>query len=228
MRGVSADFDLSHAFNKTLFRGRRFDKQLHLPRPQGRVRQRARHDAVALALRADRAARWYCSGAHPRNTTEQPRCPTREERPAAARAGPSSCSGPTRRGSFAPPTQLPSTPAAARGSSVFWLELKINVVWGQLGRGLVLVHQGLQDAAPARVGVYFDEKGVLTLVDGTAKLPPSDTLQRAISVLRRTAPKLQEIVLDVSRLFGADYWRLDVFLSEMAPLHVNGLTYRRE
>jgi hypothetical protein len=79
--------------------------------------------------------------------------------------------------------------------------------------------------APARVGVYFDEAGVLTLVDGMAKLPPADTLQRAISVLRRTAPKLQEIVLDVSRLFGADYWRLDVFLSEMAPLHVNGLTY---
>ena len=125
----------------------------------------------------------------------------------------------TRRGSFAPPTRLPSTVQPPPRQQRLWLELKINVQGDQ--RGLVLVHQG---AAPARVGVYFDEAGVL-IVDGTTKLPPTDTLQRAISVLRRTAPKLQEIVLDVSRLFAADYWRLDVFLSEMAPLHVNGLTY---
>ena len=295
MRGVSADFDLSHAFNKTLVRGRRFDKQLHLRcasaetshefmnhklLAQGLLERlgytapganiygafadwpvaeswlgKFRGTELASTLRSSGARSWVLKGAFNhalvmtpwrwrcekwteervvteaarilRNTTEQPRCPTREGAPG----------GGARRAILVQRTYptwfLRATESAAidcsapppRDSSVFWLELKINVVWGQLGRGLVLVHQGLQDAASARVGVYFDEKGVLTLVDGTAKLPPSDTLQRAISVLRRTAPKLQEIVLDVSRLFGADYWRLDAFVSDGAPLHINELTY---
>jgi len=116
-----------------------------------------------------------------------------------------------------------------RTNSAFWFELKINVVWGQLGRGLAIVKHMLSfgehpDAAPLRVGVYFDAAGVLTLVEKTISAPP-DILQRVVNVLRRDGPRLQQIARDTSRLFGADYWRLDVFLSESAAMHVNELTY---
>ena len=39
------------------------------------------------------------------------------------------------------------------------------------------------------------------------------------------AAELQTIARKVSRLFKADLWRLDVFLSESEPPHVNELTY---
>ena len=50
-------------------------------------------------------------------------------------------------------------------------------------------------------------------------------LLHVASVVRAAAAELQTIARKVSRLFKADLWRLDVFLSESEPPHVNELTY---
>ena len=128
--------------------------------------------------------------------------------------------------------------AKAPKAGAFWFELDANVIWGRLASCRVTLRKS--DDTPkltrvheeARLWFYFDESGNLSLPVGGSQLAgtsfmkvPKKALQRVVSTLQQAAPRLQRIARDVSRLFGADLWRLDCFVSDEAPLHINELTY---
>ena len=114
-------------------------------------------------------------------------------------------------------------------------EIKVHIVWGKLGSGYCYINlpPHLTDWAleTKQLHLYFDEHGKLSLGDKDSLQPgmlfayTSGKLRRVIGIVRRAAPTLQRIARDVSRLFAADYWRLDAFLSDSAPPHINELTY---
>ena len=123
-------------------------------------------------------------------------------------------------------------------------EIKVYVVWGKLGSAFCYINLndgdvGALDGPDGQVNdwfgkqlhLYFDEHGKLSLGDKDSLQPgnwfayTSGKLRRVIGIVRRAAPTLQRIARDVSRLFAADYWRLDAFLSDGAPPHINELTY---
>ena len=120
----------------------------------------------------------------------------------------------------------------------FLFEVKATVVWGKLGTVRCELMYAPAAASHVEITFYFDESGVLTIDpprgDGTlncerqcapvSRLPPG-TILHVASVVRAAAAELQTIARKVSRLFKADLWRLDVFLSESEPPHVNELTY---
>ena len=128
--------------------------------------------------------------------------------------------------------------AEQEGHKKFLFEVKATVVWGKLGTVRCELMYAPAAASHVEITFYFDESGVLTIDpprgDGSlncerqcapvSRLPPG-TILHVASVVRAAAAELQTIARKVSRLFKADLWRLDVFLSESEPPHVNELTY---
>ena len=115
---------------------------------------------------------------------------------------------------------------------VLWFEVKVNVVWGRLGSGKCVLSMkkfGDGGSIAAEFGLYFDESGKLSMSfkggGYRAAHMEASLMDRVEAILRREAPALQAVALSLSRLFGADYWRLDAFVSDGAPLHINELTY---
>lgn len=119
--------------------------------------------------------------------------------------------------------------------AAFMFEVKLTVVWGQLGTGIMVIPVGAHDEWE-HVQVEFDEHGYLSLGGNKIARPTSEhagmkvanatrLLRYTVDILRRVAPQLQSYARDVSRLFAADFWRLDAFLSDSSPPHINELTY---
>lgn len=115
------------------------------------------------------------------------------------------------------------------GTESFMFEVKLHVVWGKIGSAICWIHMAEQQDQKKQLHLYFDEDGRLSLGDkgipGQKIAYIGGVLQRAVDIVRRAAPMLQQTARTLSRIFAADYWRLDVFLADGAPPHINEVTY---